>query len=472
MLKTKNDSTVHILEVENSLDSINLIHLFTMAQTLFGVGDNQGEAVDLDFDLFTKPLHNTNFALYNDITIHPRTPLERIGNNPVTFDLGDHDYRHYIIPSSIRVHGCVKVTREKGDAITDADHIAPVSMFPHALFESIDVQINTVPITDHYRLYPYKAYIQAHFASTSAVKSKTLCNEWYERDTLDSEDSVNANAELIIRRSYIAKSKEAYFTFEPRIDSGTMSRFFPPGHVLSLEFMRSDPRFALLYIGAESFRIEMTSLYLTCRQVLPVPSIESSMRSSLAKKPIYLPMTKMVCRTRTLHAGIVDGTIRNAITGKLPNHIMVFLLSNAQMDDRYGKNPFFFSSHGLKEACLIVDGQAHPSEKLTLDKAKGDYRRLYAHFMDNIGLKTDSENGITPADYVKDSFGLAFDMTPDMCMNNHLHSTSPMSTVDIRLTFSPELPEALTVIFISTYDDIVTIHPDKSVRPSFINNST
>ena len=113
-----------------------------MAQSLFGVGENFSESTDLDFDLFTKPGHNSNFASYNDITIYPRNPLERTGTNPICFDIGGHDYRHYIIPGSIRVHGCIKVVKENGDDITDADHVAPVSLFPHALFETIDVKID------------------------------------------------------------------------------------------------------------------------------------------------------------------------------------------------------------------------------------------------------------------------------------------------------------------------------------------
>lgn len=292
-----------------------------MAQQLFGVGDSVNEIADLDFDLFSKPVYNSDYASYSDTTVYPRNPLERLGMNTIFFDLGGADTRHYIIPESIRVHGCVKVTRDNGDALPPNEPVAPVALFPHALFESIDIKINTVPITDHLRHYPYKSFTQAHFSSSNAVKKYSLSNELYGHDTLPSEDVVDANGSLVARRAYIKESRKAHFTFAPRVDLGTMSRHFPPGHTLSLEFVRSDPRFCLLHAGAENYRIEMHSLYITCRQLLPVQSIENSMRSKFTKKEVNLPISKMVSRTRTLHQGLLDGTIRNAISGRLPNHM-------------------------------------------------------------------------------------------------------------------------------------------------------
>ena len=440
------------------------------AQALFGVGDNASELLDLDFDLFSKPVPNKNFSGYGDLTVYPRNPLERTGLNPVYFDLGGPDSRHYILPSTIRVHGVVKVTRENGDDLEANEPVAPVALFPHAMFESIDLKINAVPITDHLRNYPYKAFVQAHYSNSSAVKKNTLINEWYDHDTLPTEDVVDTNPELIARREYIKLSRKAHFTFQPRVDLGTMSRPFPPGHVLSLEFVRSDPGFCLLSAGAEKYRIELHNLYLTCRHILPNPTIEARMRERVMKKDLIIPLAKMVPRTRTLHAGLLEGTVRNAISGQLPNHMMVFILSNDQMSKQLNKNPFHFSPRKLKEAYLVVDGQSVPSERLTLNTAEGDYRRIYSHFMDNIGLGTDAENGIDPLKYITNSFALSFDLSPDLCLNHHLHEMNHSATVDIRLSFSQALETGLTILYISTYDDLVTVFPDKTVQPGVIGN--
>ena len=154
----------------------------------------------------------------------------------------------------------------------------------------------------------------------------------------------------------------------------------------------------------------------------------------------------------------------------MPNHMMVFLLSNEQMSNQLNKNPFFFSPRGLKEVCLLVDGQTLPSERMTLDVAAGDYKQMYSYFMDNIGMKSDCENGLSPSEYVKSSFALAYDLTPDLCLNNHSHETEKTATIDIRLIFSEPTTIPLTILYVMTYDDTITLYPDKKVKVGTVNN--
>ena len=82
--------------------------------------------------------------------------------------------------------------------------------------------------------------------------------------------------------------------------------------------------------------------------------------------------------------------------------------------------------------------------------------------MENIGCSGDVSNGIKPSSYMKDCFSLAFDLTPDTCLNNRLHSHTD-STIDIKLVFENPLPTPITVLYISTYDNIISLSPDKSV---------
>ena len=186
------------------------------------------------------------------------------------------------------------------------------------------------------------------------------------------------------------------------------------------------------------------------------------MRKMLSVKDVHLPVTRLVARSRSLHAGLYDGTIYNAVSGRTPTHMMVFFLTNSQVNGDITTNPFFFGRHGLREACLMMNGQSFPSEKLTFNETSGDYFRSYNFFMENIGCKGDVSNGVKPASYMKDCFSLAFDITPDTCLNNHLHAPGD-SSIDIKLTFEKPLPTPITVLYISTYDNLITISPDKAV---------
>ena len=54
--------------------------------------------------------------------------------------------------------------------------------------------------------------------------------------------------------------------------------------------------------------------------------------------------------------------------------------------------------------------------------------------MNNMGLNvlTNESIGILPTEYINHSFALAFDLTPDSCMNDHLHNSKDCM-IDIKL---------------------------------------
>ena len=49
-----------------------------------------------------------------------------------------------------------------------------------------------------------------------------------------------------------------------------------------------------------------------------------------------------------------------------------------------------------------------------------------------------------------------------MCLNNHLHHQDD-AIIDIKLRFSKALQYPMSILYISTYDNLITLSPDKSV---------
>ena len=109
---------------------------------------------------------------------------------------------------------------------------------------------------------------------------------------------------------------------------------------------------------------------------------------------------------------LFPGTIYNAISGKIPSPMMVFFLTNSPLSGDISSNPFHFGRHELTEACLLMNGQTFPSEKIVFEESSGNYFEAYQYFMKNIGCTGDVSVGIPPNRYIKDCFALAFDLTP------------------------------------------------------------
>ena len=434
-----------------------------MKQGIFGVGENDFETTDTDFDFFSKPTFNNDFYNFNDYTYKPKNPIQSTEHNPVIFEIGNDESRLYTLLQTLRIDGQIKVSHTDGTPLGASEKISVTNLMPHALFQSVDIKINSQPVSDHARLYPHRAYVHALYSFSKEVKDVNLLGEFYLEDDSSSEVVDDSSAGFTGRTELIKGSRLCYISFEPKIDSLSINRFFPPGHTISFEFIRAPSNFTLLTKdGSKQYKIDILDLSLCVRQVLPNSNIESKLHKMLSIKDVHLPVTRLVSRTRSLHAGLFDGTVSNAISGRAPSHMMIFFLKNSQISGDLSVNPFYFGHHDLAEASLVINGQSFPSEKLTFDLPAGDYFRSYHHFLKNIGCSGDVSNGITPQRYMKNCFSLAFDLTPDTCLNNHLHSSHDVN-IDIKLRFKTALPYPITILYISTYDNIITLSPDKTV---------
>lgn len=434
-----------------------------MTQGIFGIGDNHFETEDTDFDFFSKPTLNNDYYAFNDYTYKPKNPIQSTEHNPIIFEIGNEESRLYTLLHTIRIDGQIKVSHADGTPLAPSEKVSVTNLMPHALFQSIDIKINSQPVSDHARLYPQRAYVHALYSFSKEVKDVNLLSEFYLEDDLQSADVDDSSSGFKGRMELIKGSRVCYISFQPKIDSLSINRFFPPGHTISFEFIRAPSSFTILTKDMnKQYKIDILDLSLSVRQVLPNSVIESKLQKLLSIKDVHLPVTRLVSRTRSLHAGLYDGTITNAISGRAPSHIMIFFLSNTQISGDLSTDPFFLGNHDLAEGSLVINGQSFPSEKLTFNEKTGDFFRSYNHFLKNIGCSGDVSNGITPQRYIKNCFSLAFDLTPDTCLNNHLHSSQD-TNIDIKLRFKTALPSPITVFYISSYDNIITLSPDKTV---------
>lgn len=73
--------------------------------------------------------------------------------------------------------------------------------------------------------------------------------------------------------------------------------------------------------------------------------------------------------------------------------------------------------------------------------------RLYRAFYDNLGFyHSANSNGITPEMFENGTFLLPWDLTPDRCNGFHKHNAESGSEISLRLYFSKESPEVLTLV--------------------------
>ena len=104
-----------------------------------------------------------------------------------------------------------KITRGNGDDITDADHVGGVNLFPHSLFQQVDVSLNDVQVSQSAGSYAYRAYIESLLSYGPKAKTSQLTAALYYNYTAGNMGRPNPEHANAAERNY-GLQKQASFT--------------------------------------------------------------------------------------------------------------------------------------------------------------------------------------------------------------------------------------------------------------------
>lgn len=104
-----------------------------------------------------KPQYLNQIPNWEDVEIRPNLPLHE-SSNSIQFIVGGQNDPNFTIPSTMQLCGVVEVRKQDGAQLVPADQVSMVNLFPHALFESINVFINNKQISDSGRNYHHKVF--------------------------------------------------------------------------------------------------------------------------------------------------------------------------------------------------------------------------------------------------------------------------------------------------------------------------
>ena len=216
---------------------------------MFGVDSDGFDQMEEGFEIFSKPSQSSNEYIFNDYLIKPRHPISHNDFNPVIFYIGSFDSRHWFIPSSIRINLEGKITHADGSPLDKTkDKISLQDLVCHSLFQQIECKVNGIPVSDHSRLYQWRAIAHSLYSFQTDCKNTLLQSEGYFRDTYEKKsDAVDDTSDAFkIRSDLIGTNGTFCANFIPRIDSLSIEKKVPPGNTMSLEFVRSPHHFSLL----------------------------------------------------------------------------------------------------------------------------------------------------------------------------------------------------------------------------------
>lgn len=401
----------------------------------------------------------------NSVTDSPNMPVEYARK-------GTPD--HHTDLSNSEIHIQVRVVNIDGSKTDDKENVTPINMFPHAMFNQIDVYVNEELVTKNNSLYAYRAYISTVLSYGFEAKQSWLERELYYGDThgepFDSYDvNLPKNTGLFVRNELSNGSKIIDMIFKPHTDLFMQSRPIPPNTDIRISMSRSLPQFCLMGSGDKTYNVQIVQATLYLRLLKLNDPIIIFHQEVLNRGALMMyPMRRVQMQSFTIGASTMSHTRPNVVNGQLPRRIIMGITTNKAFVGSYDKNPFRFRAFHLRKANLVVNGRCVPSRPYTpnfcpLSKNGMQFIRCFSAAT-TLGGVTYGNKGcnITRNQYADGYTLIPFTITPDYHENTF--GLLREGSVQLELEFSQGTPEVLNVILYLEYENTMSIGKNNDVK--------
>lgn len=374
---------------------------------------------------------------------------------------------HYLHLGDSYIHIRVKVVKKDGSKLTSAIVVTPVNLFPHALFNQIDVYVNEELVTKNNALYPFRAYIGTVCAYSVVAKESWLENEMYYEDIPgdgfdDVKISETKNGGLVRRNELSAESRVIDMVFKPHTELFMQNRPIPPSTDVRVSMVRTTPQFSLMTESTEKVKIQIVYACLHVRILKLSHSVTLNHKESLLhNNEMKYPIKRVRMMSFTVPSNVLSYTRQNLLHGQLPTFIIMGMTTNAAFTGTYSKSPFKFSPFNLKKTNLTVNGRSVPSRPYSLNFDDTEKNGLeYARCMRTLcGLLKpkygDVGNGIT-----RNMYGDGFTLIPFILSPEY--DSSGLSLVkegsaQLEMVFGKITSTVINVVLFIQYENTIMI---------------
>lgn len=358
-----------------------------------------------------------------------------------------------------------KIVNADGSAIGADAQVSPVNNFLHALFSSCEVSVCGVTISENEKRYPYRAFIETLLSTTSEVlKLRMSSAGWVLDEDLATADAVlladadgnRANPAMVKRRGQFARSGEVTLIGRPHADLFHQNINIPPECKINIKLTRGSDKFALMApLNATQKVVLMRARMFVC-SVVGDPAMILAHREMLKRSNFRIPINHVSIQAVRVPRDLREYTITNLFQKKLPKRIVIGFVRQSRVDGTFNMNPFIFENFHLETLVVKQGGNTVFGEAQKLDFEHNDY--LIEYFQTLVALGLDNSNRgihLTPKLW-SEMYNLhAFKLVPGPVDNYIEHPQS--GPVDISVTFTQPLPEAVDVLIYSETNKLLEI---------------
>ena len=315
----------------------------------------------------------------------------------------------------------LKITRENGDDIADGDHVAPINDVLNALFMTMEMELGGVLVTDPNTKYPYRAIIENLINYNKLISDTRLVAEGWKKDTAGQCQITDPNGDnlgLNDHRTCFTHSRVVTLIGRPHLDLFHQEKLIPSNIDLKLKLIPNTSAFLLKTAAPDghaqvNYKVHITSARLFIRTKEISPGLILAQEKVLQTSNYSIPFHKIITKTLTVPTGTSQIEFDNIYQGKLPDLIILAMVSDADMSGGYQRNPFHFQNFGANYLCMQSNGIQIPRLAYQPDFANRDYIRSYFGVLEALGFDIGPNCwDLTPDEWANGYNIYAFKITP------------------------------------------------------------
>ena len=429
------------------------------------------ECVKSELDLFSVPPTQTSVENGNWIEYHPLTTVD--DGSPIEFDVSGNG-EDYIDLANTMLYVQAKIIKQDGTNLDAADPVGPVNLFLHSLFSQVDISLNGTQVTASTNTYPYRAMLETILSYGEDAKKSQLTTALYYADTAGRMDAVNVNNAdtrnpgLIARRNYTSESNVVDMMGRIHADLFFQSRYLLNEVNVKIKLTRSKDVFCTMSPAANASKVKLLGAIMFVRKVKLSPSVFLAHAKALENATAKYPINRVVCKTLTIPANVMDVNHEKLFSGQIPTRIVIGLVRNDAFNGTTTRNPFNFQNFNLSEISVYSDGQQqHGIKPLTTDFQRSLYVRGFNTLFSGTGKLFRDEGNALERGSFSDGYALyVFDLTPDLAEDDHFN-LSKQGSVRLVLKFATALTDPVTVIAYAEFQNVIEIDRNRNVIYDF-----
>ena len=167
------------------------------------------------------------------------------------------------------------------------------------------------------------------------------------------------------------------------------------------------------------------------------------------------PLLKTEVKTFAVGKGQYNVNLDDIYQGKIPNRLILGMLSADAYAGDLTKNPFNFKHYNFDFICLYANGRSVPSKALQPKFASNNYVEAFQTLF--TGMELDSKYAglqCSCLDYAKGYTLVVFDLSSEVTD----------AAIQLEIRFASALPEAINVILYASFPGEIKIDQARSIQ--------